>query len=125
MTDLQLSLKRERELLDRDVSAFEAEKADFEDWRERLLEIEGADQFKKTLTTYEGMKAKDAKASLQALLDLGDRDQVVTYLSSMDERKRTKIMTEFNKDDPGVAAGLLEALRMRGTELRDAGEPAS
>lgn len=125
MTDLQLSLQRERELLDRDVASFEAEKADFESWRTRLLEIEGADQFKKTLATYEGMKAKDATASLQALLDLGDRDQVVTYLSAMDERKRTKIMTEFNEADPGVAADLLEALRTRGTELRDAGEPAS
>ena len=72
-----------------------------------------------------GVDVTTAKASLQALLDLGDRDQVVTYLSAMDERRRTKIMTEFNKDDPTVAAGLLEALRMRGTELRTAGEPAS
>lgn len=38
----------------------------------------------------------------------------VEYLNAMDERARGKIMTEFAKDSPAVAAELLEILRMRG-----------
>ena len=124
MRDLQLGLQRERDLLDRETEAFEQEKADFEAWRAQLMEIEGADQFKKTLATYEGMKSKDAKASLSALLDLGEKDQVVSYLSAMDERIRTKIITEFNREDPAVAADLLESIRTRATEMRAAGDPS-
>jgi hypothetical protein len=38
----------------------------------------------------------------------------VEYLNAMDERARAKIMAEFAKDAPAVAAELLELLRMRG-----------
>jgi hypothetical protein len=38
----------------------------------------------------------------------------VEYLNAMDERARGKIMAEFAKDSPAVAAELLEILRMRG-----------
>jgi len=120
--DLQLNLQRERQVLDQDIAAFALEKAEFEAWRRSLLEIEGADQFKKTLATYEGLKPKDAKESLASLLALGHKDQVVTYLSAMDERQRVKIMAEFNKEDPGVAADLLESLRTRGIERQTPGE---
>ena len=65
-----------------------------------------------------------AKASLSALLDLGEKDQVVSYLSAMDERIRTKIITEFNREDPAVAADLLESIRTRATEMRAAGDPS-
>lgn len=123
MQDLKLSLTRERQLLDDDVVKFQTEKADFDAYRKRLLEIEGSAQFKKTLATYEGLKAKDAMASLNALLEQDQQDQVVSYLSAMEERQRTKIIAEFNKLDPTLAADLLERLRTRGTELLAPGEP--
>jgi hypothetical protein len=102
--DLQLNLQRERQLLDQDIGAFAKERAEFEAWRKSLIDIEGADQFMKTLATYEGLKAKDAKESLASLLTAGHKDQVVTYLSAMEERQRVKIIAEFNKEDPDVAA---------------------
>ena len=50
------------------------------------------------------------------------RTVVVEYLNAMDERARTKVMTEFAKSDPALAAQLLESLRKRGQFARvDAG----
>lgn len=46
----------------------------------------------------------------------------VEYLNAMDDRARTKVMTEFAKDSPPLAAQLLESLRKRGQFARaDAG----
>ncbi len=46
----------------------------------------------------------------------------VEYLNAMDDRARTKVMTEFAKDSPALAAQLLESLRKRGQFARaDAG----
>lgn len=46
----------------------------------------------------------------------------VEYLNAMEDRARTKVMTEFAKDDPALAARLLESLRKRGQFARaDAG----
>jgi hypothetical protein len=42
-------------------------------------------------------------------------DQVVAYLNAMEDRTRTKIITEFQKQDPALAAELLERLRTRAT----------
>lgn len=41
--------------------------------------------------------------------------KVVQYLDAMEERPRTKIMTEFTKDDPALAGRLLAELRDKGT----------
>lgn len=54
-----------------------------------------ADQ--RTIGAYEGRYARAAR-----------------YLNAMDERARTKIMSEFAKDDPRLAVDLLEALRRQG-----------
>jgi hypothetical protein len=40
--------------------------------------------------------------------------QVLAYLDAMEERPRTKIMQEFMKTSPKLAADLLESLRVRG-----------
>ena len=49
--------------------------------------------------------------------------QVTNYLNAMDERARGKIITEFTKDDPALAAELLEALRRHGQFARVDGAP--
>ena len=98
--------QRERQLKD-DRAAFEAQ-------RRKLTEIEGAAQFKTALSTLEDQKAHDAKLVLGALLAARQEDQVVAYLARMEEGKRSKIIAEFVKEDPSVAAELLERLRTRG-----------
>jgi hypothetical protein len=49
--------------------------------------------------------------------------RVTEYLNAMDERARGKIMAEFTKDDPALAAELLDALRRHGQFARADGAP--
>ncbi len=113
--DLQATLRRERQLVEQDRVAFEQEKAAFEQMRQRLAGLEGGKQFQKSLASIAGMKPKDAKTILSTLLDDGKTEEVITYLSSMDDRVRTAIMTEFVKaGEEELAADLLESIRQRG-----------
>lgn len=129
LEDLRRVLARERQQLSEDAAALAREKAEFDAYRKRLAEIEGAAQFKKALATLEAQKPKDAKEVLQALLNQseasgGGTEQVVSYLSAMDERIRGKIIAEFIKDRPELAADLLERLRTRGLQVGVAAAPA-
>lgn len=124
LEDLRRALARERQQLSDDAAALEREKADFEAYRQRLAQTEGAAQFKKALATLEAQKPKDAKDVLQALIAQSQMEQVVSYLSAMDERIRGKVLAEFVKDRPEVAADLLERLRTRGLQVGVAAAPA-
>jgi hypothetical protein len=50
--------------------------------------------------------------------------RVVLYLDAMEERVRTKVMTEFAKDDPVMASRLLNELRDKGKLAAPAAPPA-
>jgi hypothetical protein len=115
---LRDTLKRERAALDTDRAALHKERADFEQARRAVMNTDGTAQFKKALATYEGLKPDKAKLALKQLIDARQVDQVVAYLNAMQERARTRIVDEFLKDDPKVAADLLERLRMRGLTQR-------
>jgi|SRR5712671_4352026 len=115
---LQDTLRRERQALEADRAAFNKEKTDFEKARQAVAQTEGNAQFKKTLATYESLKPDKAKLALKQLIDQKQTDQAVAYLNSMQERPRTKVIDEFLKDDPKMAADLLERLRTRGMQLR-------
>lgn len=106
--------RREQELQER-IAAFDAQKA-------KYLAIEGTAQFQTALTTLEGLKAREAKATLEVLMTSGKDDEVIAYLAKMDERKRSAIMSEFAKEQPSVAADLLERLRTRGVTAAGAAE---
>ena len=120
--DLQNTLRTERKGLADDRVALENEKAEFEAMRKRLQELEGGIQFQKALATISGMEPKDAKSVLTSLLETSDKyEEVVSYLSAMDDRKRTAVMTEFVKGGEEELAGdLLEAVRLRGLETTTA-----
>ena len=51
---------------------------------------------------------------LKSMLESRQAEQVIAYLTKMDETKRSKIIAEFVKDEPAVAADLLERMRTRG-----------
>lgn len=121
--DLQRKLRRDQAMLDAQTEQFAGEKTDFEAMRARLAEIEGQEQFRKSVGVLESLKAADAKSMLDVLLTDGQHEQVVSYLDAMDERIRSRVMTEFVKDDQSdLAAGLLESLRKRGLEAVATGE---
>jgi hypothetical protein len=118
---LRDTLRRERSALDEQKSLFEKERKDFQQAREVVIKAESDEQFRKAMATIEGLKADKAKATLQTLIDQQQVDQVVSYLDAMQERTRTKVMDEFVKADPKVAADLLERLRTRGVSVAGLG----
>ncbi len=114
VTDLQRTLRREREALDARIAEFEREKEEFNSMRQRLASIEAGEQFKKTVTLYESLPADKAQALMAELLASGKVEQVVSYLNAMQSRSAKKIVERF--EDPSVAADLLERLRTRGLQ---------
>ena len=117
ITDLQNTLKRERALLANERTDFQVQRDAFEAMRIRIAEIEGSDQFTKSLAVLKESKPKDSMAMLSVLIAQGKREQVVTYLSALSNGIRTEVIAEFVKADEAVlAAGLLESIRMRGQE---------
>lgn len=116
--DLRRTLLAERERLDKDKADFAALKAAWEKERAEILANARDEQFQKTLGTYEQLKPDKAKIALKQLLDAGEQSRVIAYLDGMADRTRTKIIDEFIKDDPKLAADLLERLRSRGVEPR-------
>jgi hypothetical protein len=121
--NLQETLRKERKLVIADRLAFEEEKIGFAQMRKRLSDLEGGKQFKKSLSTLSGLKSKDAKSLLSTLLTQQKDEEVISYLSAMEDRTRTAIITEFIKaGEDQLAANLLESLRMRGLETTPSDE---
>ncbi|MAO22180.1 MAG: hypothetical protein CMJ35_12855 [Phycisphaerae bacterium] len=128
--DLQEILRKERKSIASERDVLDEERAAFDAMRQRLAELEGGKQFKKALATLTTMSAKDATTLLSTLLGLetnladprtGKYEEVVSYLSAMDERARSAIMTEFIKaGEEQLAADLLESVRLRGLETTTA-----
>lgn len=114
IASLREGLMRQLDDLERRERELASQRAAFEAERRQIHETEGMQQFKVALSALESQKPKDAKMVLKALLEARQPEQVVAYLSRMDDTKRSKVLAEFVKDDPAVAADLLERLRTRG-----------
>ena len=125
--DLQAFLAREREALEKDRAAFAAEVLAAAQENQRLIDLRGSEQFKKALATYQSLRPADAAATMRGLMatpvaaDQPDGTTlVVAYLDAMDERTRSRIVSEFIKSDAALAADLLERLRNLGVPSRTA-----
>ncbi|MGE3106841.1 MAG: hypothetical protein AB7G11_05080 [Phycisphaerales bacterium] len=121
---LQEFLVRENDRLVRLEGDLKQREAMFAQERKKIEETAGTEQFQKAMATLGGMKPADARAMLSELLGSGHADEVTAYLNAMDERQRSKVMTEFIKSDPKVAASLLEQLRRYGVGPDAAEAPA-
>lgn len=116
-SDLINTLMREREELERQREEFQNQMNEFEAMRTRIAEEEGSEQFQKTVQLYQSVKAVEAKNMMRSLIGDGHTDQVVSYLNALPPRNASKIVSEFQAEDPDLAADLLEKLRMRGTAV--------
>ncbi len=120
MTVLRRMLADEQQRLDADSASFKAEQAAFNAERDRIRQIEGDGQFKIAVAAFSEIKASTAKNMLKEIMsgptvDGGDgMSQVVSYLNAMDDDVRAKIIEEFAKEGPALAANLLERLRTYG-----------
>lgn len=119
--DLRASLAQERAAFERERAAFVQERDRFDGMREAIAEAEGDEQFRKSLSVLQGLKAPDAAETLRSLLAIGEELAVLNYLDAMEERSRTAIFAELVKDgEADLAARLLERLKRRGF-----GDPAA
>ena len=116
-SDLTRTLAEEREALQQQREAFKKSVEEFEQRRAQILEQDGDAQFTKTVKLYQSLKAPVAKAMLTTLVRGGAIEDVVAYLNAMQARKASAIIGEFEKDDPAMAADLLERIKKRGTEF--------
>src|SRR5262245_38091422 len=114
LKSLQTFLVRENDRLQQWEKDLQKRQTAFEAEQKKVLQTQGSDQFKKALATLGGVKPKEAQSILAELLAQNKQDEVISYLNAMDERARSKVLAEFNKADPRVAADLLERLRTRG-----------
>ncbi|MCA9310135.1 MAG: hypothetical protein KDA21_02960 [Phycisphaerales bacterium] len=120
---VQDDITRQQDELAVRIRAFETARAEFEEeaaafrlMREEIKAREGDGQFQKSLKTLETLKSDEAHAMLEAMLAQGKSGEVVAYLSEMGARPRTKLIAEFQTQDPALAADLLERLRTYGID---------
>ncbi|MBL8746778.1 MAG: hypothetical protein JNK58_10530 [Phycisphaerae bacterium] len=116
-TDLINTLVRERAELDRQRAQFQAQVDAFAAMRARIAEEEGSEQFQKAVQVYQSVKPAEAKNMMSALIASDQIDQVVSYLDALSPRVSSKIITEFEREDPALASDLIERLRSRGTAV--------
>jgi len=119
LEDLARQLIRDRDTLDEERTKFLAEKTSFDSVRVAANTRARDAQFQQALATLEAQKPKDAYTVMRAMLDAKADEDVITYLTAMDEGKRAKILTEFIKTDDKLAAGLLQQLRQHGVAAPD------
>lgn len=131
LEDLRDLLARERQETDRLAEAIEMQRAAFEARITERDKLVGQQQFRTAVDALQGQRAPAARAMLMAMWDgqteppEGDLDGqaiVVEYLRAMEDRQRNKVIAEFAKEDPTLAAVLLERLRTDGVtpEVADA-----
>jgi len=114
--DLIDTLMAQQSRLASEREAFEEEREAFHQMRSEIEALEGSEQFGKTLKIYSTVKSEEAARMMRALIQEGETDQVVAYLSALPPRAASKIVSEFEDDDAALAAGLLERLREYGLE---------
>jgi len=124
--DLLNQLDIRRAEFESDRMSFLAERDAFQAMRDQLTRAESDQQLAKTLKVYEALKPADAAAMMETMMSNSDpagTNQVVAYLNRMQPRTSSRIVAEFKKKDPVLAADLLERLRTYGFDprtLRDA-----
>ena len=94
---------------------FEEERDAFFAERQRLIDLQGDEQFRKMVDILKGLPAADVKAKLDVYLSEGKIDFVVDILDALDKRTAQNLLKEYQGDaENAVAADLLERLKDRG-----------
>lgn len=117
---LQKGLSEQIASVETRLRALADEKRGLEAAQKMIADADGGAQQRKVLSTLESLKPAQAKTTLKQLIDAGEegRAQALRYLDQMDEGVRAKVMNEFIKEDPKLAAELLEGLRTRGQKVK-------
>lgn len=116
---LKRLLQTQMNMVETRVAELNANRKAFEDAVASQLEQMEDEDFREAVAMLEGLPPKQSKAVLQELLREGSQEQVVSYLSGMEERKAAAVLTEFKlPNEVAQAAELIEQLRQRTQKLK-------
>ena len=114
---LRQQIEMAREAVAREREALAAERAEFEAAMKRETELRGDEDFQQAVAMVEALKGKQAKELFDSLIAQGKREEVIDYLAAMQLRKAAAVLKEFKgPGEAAVAAGLLEAVRLRNAD---------
>jgi len=111
---LKSNLQKELAAISRERKQLADERAAFKKMQEDIRKTRESDQFEKTLAVYQTLDPAQVKKMWDSLLKQGKMTQVVTYLDAMQSRKAAAVIEEFAKENPDLAAELLQNLRTHG-----------
>lgn len=116
---LKRQLDAQQRLIEKKIAELDAKRQAFDTAIATKIEAMQEQDFKEAIAMLEGIPAKQAKGVIQTLLTEGAQEQVVDYLSAMEERKAAKVLKEFKlPNEVAQAATLIEQLRLRTDQIK-------
>lgn len=117
---LKRQLDAQQRLIEQKIAELEVKQQAFDAAIASKVEQMQSDDFKEAIAMLEGIPPKQAKGVLQQWLNNGAEEQVVDYLSAMEERKAAKVLKEFKlPTEVAQAASLIEQLRQRTEQFKE------
>lgn len=116
---LKRQLDAQQRLIEQRISELNAKQTAFDQAVATKIEQMEQEDFREAIAMLEGIPPRQAKEVLQAWLSEGAQQQVVDYLSAMEERKAAKVLKEFKlPNEVAQAATLIEQLRLRTEQVK-------
>ena len=117
---LKRQLDAQQRLIEEKIAELDKKQKAFDAAIASKVEQMQSEDFKEAIAMLEGIPPKQAKGVLQQWLNDGGQEQVVDYLSAMEERKAAKVLKEFKlPNEVAQAATLIEQLRMRTDQFKE------
>lgn len=116
---LQHQLDVQMKLIEAKLSELDAKQQAFDEAVAAQLDEMQQEDFKEAVAMLEGIPPKQAKGVFQQMLKQGEDDQVVSYLSAMQQRLAAKVLKEFKlPNEVAQATQLIEQLRQRSDQIQ-------
>ena len=116
---LKRQLDAQQRYIEQKISELDAKQQAFDQAIASRIEQMQNEDFREAIAMLEGIPPKQAKQVIQEWLTAGDQQQVVDYLSAMEERKAAKVLKEFKlPNEVAQAAVLIEKLRQRTEQVK-------
>ena len=117
---LKRQLDEKRRYIEEKLAELDAKQQAFDQAIASKIEEMQSEDFLEAIAMLEGIPPKQAKGVIQQWLNDGAEEQVIDYLSAMEERKAAKVLKEFKEpNEVAQAATLIEQLRQRTDQFKE------
>lgn len=116
---LKRQLDTQQKLIEKRIAELDQKQQAFDQAIATKIEAMQSEDFQEAIAMLEGIPPKQAKQVIQNWLTDGAQEQVVDYLSAMEERKAAKVLKEFKlPNEVAQAANLIEQIRQRTDQFK-------